>query len=177
MTLQETLDKILPSFQRYYDIIREDVPAPFAAVAEFHSHDEQYFLIKSARLSESDSHEYIYFATVETLDETTLQELDAKAWEIGFSKVKPHPDHRNTDITLFIVADQITEGARSMVPKIKRYKSYKFGFQGWTHYRLVAYEHTSGRAAYNRQGESLKKLIAHIGDQHTSPQKFFSKTK
>ena len=70
MTLQETLDKILPSFQRYYDIIREDVPAPFSAVAEFHSHDEQYFLIKSARLSESDSHEYIYFATVETLDET-----------------------------------------------------------------------------------------------------------
>ena len=143
MTLQETLDKILPSFQRYYDIIREDVPAPFAAVAEFHSHDEQYFLIKSARLSESDSHEYIYFATVDQLDETLLQELDAKAWEVGFARVKPHPDHRNTDITLFIVANQITDGALAMVPKIKRYKSYKFGFQGFTHYRLVAFEQST----------------------------------
>ena len=161
MTLQETLDKILPSFQRYYDIAKE-APAPFAALAEFHSHDEQYFLIKSARLSESDSHEYIYFATVDLLDEATLKELDEKAWEIGFAKVNPHPDHRNTDITLFIIADQITEGAFSMVPKIKRYKSYKFGFQGWTHYRLVAFEHTSGRAAYNRQGESLKKLVRNI---------------
>ena len=162
MTLQETLDKILPSFQKYYDIIRENVPAPFTAAAEFHSHDEQYFLIKSARLSESDSHEYIYFATVDQLNESVLKELDEKAWEIGFSKVKPHPDHRNTDITLFIVADQITDEAFAMVPKIKRYKSYKFGFQGWTHYRLVAFEHTSGRVAYNRQGESLKKLVRNI---------------
>ena len=175
MTLQETLDKILPSFQRYYDIIREDVPAPFAAVAEFHSHDEQYFLIKSARLSESDSHEYIYFATVETLDETTLQQLDARAWEVGFARVKPHPDHRNTDITLFIVADKITEDAFTQVPKIKRYKSYKFGFQGWTHYRLVAFEHTSGRAAHNRQGESLKKLVRIIGTNLLSQN--FIKTK
>ena len=162
MTSHETLEKILPAFKRYYDIIREDVPAPFAAAAVFHSHDEQYFLIKSARLSESDSHEYIYFATVDQLDETLLTELDQKAWEMGFSKVKPHPDHRNTDITLFIVADQITDGAFSMVPKIKRYKSYKFGFQGWTHYRLIAFEHTSGRVAYNRQGESLKKLVCNI---------------
>ena len=161
MTLQETLDKILPSFQRYYDIV-PDAPAPFAAAAEFHSHNEQYFLIKSARLSESDSHEYIYFATVDLLDEATLKELDEKAWEIGFSKVHPHPDHRNTDITLFIIADQISEEAFAMVPKIKRYKSYKFGLQGWTHYRLVAFEHTSGRAAYNRQGESLKKLVRNI---------------
>ena len=162
MTSHETLEKILPAFQRYYDIIRDNVPAPFAASAEFHSHDEQYFLIKSARLSESDSHEYIYFAAIEHLDETTLTSLDEKAWEIGFSRVNPHPDHRNTDITLFIIADQITEEAFSMVPKIKRYKSYKFGFQGWTHYRLVAFEHTSGRAAYNRQGESLKKLVRNI---------------
>ena len=162
MTLQETLDKILPSFQRYYDIVREGVPAPFAAAAEFHSHDEQYFLVKSARLSESDSHEYIYFATVEQLDEAALQDLDAKAWEIGFSRVKPHPDHRNTDITLFIIADHITEGVFSMIPKIKRYKSYKFGLQGWTHYRLVAFEHSTRRAAYNRQGQSLKKLVRNI---------------
>ena len=165
MTLQETLEMILPAFQRYYDIVREDVPAPFAAMAEFHSHDEQYFLVKSARLSESDSHEYIYFATVDQLDEAKLQELDAQAWELGFAKVKPHPDHRNTDITLFIIADQITEGAISQIPKIKRYKSYKFGLQGWTHYRLVAFEHTSGRAAYNRQGESLKKLVRNISSK------------
>ena len=162
MTVQETLEKILPSFQRYYDISRDDVPAPFAATAQFHSHDEQYFLIKSARLSESESHEYIYFATVDQLDETTLQDLDAKAWELGFAKVHPHPDHRNTDVTLIIVADQITDAAFSMIPKIKRYKSYKFGFQGWTQYRLVAIESSSGRAAYNRQGENLKKLVRNI---------------
>ncbi len=159
MTKQEALDKILPAFQRYYNVIREDVPSPFVAAAEFHSHNEQYFLVKSARLSEADSHEYIYFAAEETLDLKRLDQLDTIAWETGCARVHPHPSHRNSDITLFILADHITEDAMKAIPKRKRYKSYSHSLQGWSHYRLVALELSSGHAAYNRQGQSLKKLV------------------
>ena len=50
MTKSEALEKVLLSFKRYYNIKQEDVTEPFAAEAEFRTHDEHYFLVKSAKL-------------------------------------------------------------------------------------------------------------------------------
>ena len=162
MTTTEVLEKILRSFDAYYNVKREGAEAPFAAEAEFSLHDEQYFLVKSVRLGEADSKEYVYFATAENLDEKTLCSLDETAWSRGLSRVKPHANHKNSDITLIILAEQIEEDAFSLVPKLRHYKSYRFGFQGWSNYRLIAVELSSRRMAYNRQGQSLKKLVSNI---------------
>ena len=40
MTAQEALPKLLRSFYRYYNVTEENVTPPFAAEAEFHSHEE-----------------------------------------------------------------------------------------------------------------------------------------
>lgn len=162
MSKDEILEKLFRSFQVYYDVKREDVAPPFAAEAEFHTHDEQFFLVRSAVLSEAESREYIYFAKEECLDLETLIRLDQAAWERGTGKVRPHKSHRNTDVALIIVAGQITEEAFRRIPKLRHYQSYHFGFQGWSNYRLVAIEQSSGRAAYNRLGRSLKKLVRNI---------------
>ena len=97
MELQEALDKLLPSFQRYYNIKREAVEAPFAAEAIFQSHNEQYFIIKSARISEANSNEFVYFYVGDSVSVNQLNELDACAWERGISHVEPNYYHRNTD--------------------------------------------------------------------------------
>ncbi|MBQ9827809.1 MAG: hypothetical protein IJM62_03915, partial [Lachnospiraceae bacterium] len=68
MDRQEALDKILLSYKGYYDINTETPAAPFAAEAIFSLHDEKYFLVKSAKLSEADIKEYVYFASVDRLD-------------------------------------------------------------------------------------------------------------
>lgn len=162
MTVNEILDKLLRSFQVYYNINREDVAPPFAAEAEFHTHDEQFFLVKSAVLSEAESREYIYFAAEKYLDEALLLRLDEAAWGSGMERVRPHQNHRNTDISLFIVAEKISEEAVRRIPKLRHYQSYHLGLQGWSHYRLVAIEQSSGRAVYNRLGRSYKKLIRNI---------------
>ena len=162
MNVTEALEKVLPSFEVYYNVRREDVTPPFIAEAIFHSHAEQYFLVKSARLSESESNEFVFFATADTLDEDLLNTLDKKAWETGLSRIHPHPDHKNSDVTLFILSQHITDDAFKKVQKLTHYKSYKFSLQGWSHYRLAAIELSSGRAAYNRQGQSLKKLVSNI---------------
>ena len=70
MTVNELLDRLLRSFQVYYNVKREDVTPPFVAEAEFHTHDEQFFLVKSAVLAEAESREYIYFAKEFLLDKT-----------------------------------------------------------------------------------------------------------
>lgn len=162
MTVNEILDKLLKSFQIYYNVKRDDVTPPFSAEAEFHTHDEQFFLVKSAVLSEAESREYIYFATLEKLDVETLSRLDEAAWETGLKRVNPHRNHRNTDIALFIIAEKMTDEAFQKVPKLRHYQSYHLGLQGWSHYRLIAVEQSSGRAAYNRLGRSYKKLICNI---------------
>ena len=65
MTATEALEVLLKSYKRYYNVKTEEVVSPFSAEAAFHSHGEQYFLVKSARLSEADAHEYVFFATAD----------------------------------------------------------------------------------------------------------------
>ena len=162
MSLQEALDKLLPAFQRYYNINKEDVEAPFVAEAVFQSHNEQYFLIKSARISEANSNEFIYFYTADSITADEVEELDKCAWERGIGHVEPSYHHRNTDVALIIIADKIDEEAKKRIRTIKHSQSYKFGLNGYSNYRLIALELSTGQVAHNRQGQTLKKLVSNI---------------
>ena len=63
------LEKLIGSYEQYYDINRETPVEPFVAEATFKSHGEEYFLIRSAKINEMDSSETAFFADVEELDE------------------------------------------------------------------------------------------------------------
>lgn len=158
----EIFDKVLRSYEAYYDVKRETAEAPFQAEAIFRSHDEQYFLVKSARLGEAESNEFVFFSNVDHLDAAQLQMLDEKAWETGLGRIRPHAEHRNSDVALIIVTERADADVFALASKLKHYKSYRFGLQGWSHYRLVVLEASSGRVTYNHQGRSLKKLFSNI---------------
>lgn len=162
MTASEALERLLPSYIRYYDVFRENVEPPFAAEARFHSHGETYVLVKSARISEADSHEYVYFYTGQTLTAGDVQKLCDIAWDRAMAFVKPHSAHRNSDVTVILLADRIEPEALTAVRKMKRSKSYHFSLRGWSVLRTVALETSSGTLACNRQGQDLKKLFRNI---------------
>lgn len=162
MTTSEALEKLLPAFYRYYTVKREDVTEPFAAEAEFCSHDTQFFLVKSAKLSESDSREFVFFATEEMLDADRLKILDETAWNTGMSRVEITPTHRSSDVSLFIIADKIAPDAAALIKKMHHYKSYSHMLKGWSKYSLIALELSTGNVIYNHQGQELKKLIRNI---------------
>ncbi len=162
MTPNEALERITRSYVRYYNVIREDVEPPFAAEAIFHSHNEQYVLVKSARISESDSHEYVFFATAEQLGAKDVDILEQTAWERGMARVQPHMNHRNSDVTLILLAERIDPDAKLAVKKSHRSKSYKHTLHGWSNYRAIALETSSGDLVYNRLGKDLKKLFRNI---------------
>ena len=159
METNDILQAVLRSFVRYYNF-RENPTPPFAAEAEFHSHSEQYFLTKAAHIADIDSHEYVFFAEEDHLTSGRLEELAGKAWDEGLSRVEPGPGHRNSDVTLIIIADTIEETAFRQVSKTKRSKSYRFSLHGWSNFRVLAYEVSSGRVACNRSGKGLKKVIS-----------------
>ena len=164
MTADEALERLLRSYTQYYDVVREGVEPPFAAEARFHSHDEQYFLVKRARISEADSHEYVFFALEQELDQARLRLLDQAAWDRGMERVRPHKDHKNTDVVLVVLAERIAPAAEAEIRKLKRSKSYRFGLQGWSNYRAIALEVPSGRLVCNRMGRSLRKLLRNISN-------------
>ena len=159
------LDQILPAFQQYYTIKKEDVTPPFCAEAEFRSHNEQYFLVRSAHIADIDSNEFVYFATLSDLNNEKLDELVNTAWNTGLAKVHPHEGHRNSDVTLLILADRISDETKIKVKKTKLFKSYKFSFHGWSHFKLTVADLGSldakgSPALYsNRQGKDFAKLI------------------
>ncbi len=162
MSADETLLSLLPLFRNYYNIKTEDVEPPFEAEAAFESHNEQYYLVKAAKVADVNINEYVYFAKCDTLGADDFKTFDEEAWNRGVAKAKPGYDHRNTDVTLYIVADKIEDDIKKQIKKTRRYKSWKWGFNGWSNYRLVAIECSTGKAFYNHQGKSLKKLVGNI---------------
>ena len=158
------LKTLLHSFERYYNVKAgepgTEAARPFAAEAEFHSHSEQYFLTRAAHIADIDSHEYVFFAEEDNLTSDRLAELESAAWEEGLSRVQPGPGHRNSDVSLIIIADNIEETAFKQVSRIKHSKSYRFSLYGWSNFRVLAYEISSGRISCNRLGKSLKKLVS-----------------
>ena len=162
MTVNETFQTLLKSYKRYYNIITEDVAEPFAAEAVFHTHDEQYFLVKAARLAEADAHEYVFFATADEIGLPDAQSLADAAWSEGLSRIVPHANHRSSDITLIILAEHISADAAEYIKKVKRYKSYRHTLQGWSNYSVVAMETSTGGFFCNRRGRNLKKLFSNI---------------
>ena len=162
MSTDETLSALLPLFKNYYNVNTTDVREPFIAEAVFESHNEQYYLIKAAKVANIDMNEYVYFAKCDVLGADDLRIFDETAWERGLARVNPSYDHRSSDVTLIIVADRIEDDIRKRIRKTRRYKSYKWGFNGWSNYRLVAIECSTGKAIYNHHGRSLEKLVGNI---------------
>ncbi len=162
MTSAAALEYVLPLFQVYYDIERENPVAPFLAEAAFHSHEEQYFLLKSAKYTECDAHEYVFFHALDRLTLSDAQRLDEIAWAEGLSRVKPSSIHRSTDISLVLLADKVDADAADYIKTLRRSKSYMFLLHGYSNYRVIAIETSSGEMSCNRMGKNLRSLFSNI---------------
>lgn len=159
------LKKLLTAFEQYYTLIKQPTP-PFCAEAEFRSHNEQYFLVRSAHIADIDSNEFVYFADTDGLDTAKLEELVNAAWEAGLAKVRPYNGHRNSDVSLLIFTKTISQETITTIKKTKLYKSYKFSFHGWSHFKLAVCklpdtktEASEIEVYTNRQGKDFIKLI------------------
>ncbi len=161
----EVLEKLYNSYRPYYSLKiagTDDayVASPFCAEAEFKSHTEKYVLVKSAKIADIDSNEYVYFYDAqEVFSIEKVKELANLAWITGLSKVKPAYGHRNTDITLILICPALADDAKKTTRKINFYKSYKFGIYGWSRFRLCIYEEASRKCFANRFADDIKKLF------------------
>ncbi|MDE5580869.1 MAG: hypothetical protein K2I95_05550 [Treponemataceae bacterium] len=162
MENDDALKKILRAFEKFYTVRTCDVAAPFCALAEFHAHGEQFFLTKAAKVADIDTNEYVFFAREKFLDAARLADLADEAWERGLSFVKPYFGHKNSDVSLVILADESDSDAKKIVRKLRRYKSYKFGIYGWSAFNVSFCDFSSRKVFSNSRGENLKKNLQEI---------------
>ena len=159
MQISEALEKLLPAFGQYYTINKDTPVTPFAAEAEFRSHNEQYFLVRSAHIADIDSNEFVYFAQSPSLSKEELENFVNKAWENGLSKVKPYNGHRNSDVSLIIITNKLACPLENAIKKTKLYKSYKWSLHGWSHFKLAVVELDTQNIYFNRFGKDYRKLL------------------
>ena len=158
MEPSDAIKQILPAFEQYYTLIKQPT-TPFCNEAEFRSHNEQYFLVRSAHIADIDSNEFVYFADPEELSPEKLDELVNAAWNAGLAKVRPYNGHRNSDVSLLVFTKSINQETISSIKKTKLYKSYKFSFHGWSHFKLAVCNTSNMEVYTNRQGKDFAKLI------------------
>lgn len=156
------IKRIVSAFHAYYDVNDVDPIEPFSAEATFRLHDEQYFLIKKAKVSEVDTNEFVYFGEAGDLTEEQYRVFENIAWEDGLRRADPKPNHRNSDVTVVLVAERVGEECEQAIKKSKHHVSYKFSFHGWSTYRVVVYDLSRGKILYNRRGQELKKVFDNI---------------
>ena len=155
-------ERAMAAYSVYYDVEREGAAPPFDAEARFSSRESRYFLTRSMTLSEEASHELVYFALRQRLDREELNALHALAWERGLAEARPGPGHKNTDVTLFIVAGTVADALKKRVGSYAHSKLYRFGLWGFSNYRLAVVEPSTGEAFFNRHGRVLKRLVEEL---------------
>lgn len=158
---EEALQQLLGSYRRYYDV-SEEAYGSFAATARFYTRGEQYFLVRSAKMWEMESNEFVYFLTADTLTEDRLSALIEEAWQDAMPQVHPSEAHRNSDVTLVVLVPQLDKATRKALRRFHRSVGYRHGLHGWSNLRLGAIELSDGSITTNRHGADLKKLLRNI---------------
>lgn len=157
--LKKGLEKILQVFAGYYDINQDTPLVPFDAEAEFRMHGEEFLLIRSAKITEMDSREFVFFAARESLSAQEFEALQEKAWETGLARAEVGAHHRNSDVILVILTWKVDEEAVRQIRKSRHYKSYRFGLQGWSESRTAVVELSTGKRYFSRTGDTLKRYL------------------
>lgn len=156
---KQALEKILQSYDVYYDVNRQDPLPPFAAEASFTIHSEGYMLIRAAKLASYDAQEYVFFADRERLTLAEAKKLADIVWQETLQRAIPKENHKSTDGILVILADTIDKEAAAYLAKERRYKSYRYGLYGSSTLRIAARDLRKGNIYTNRHGRDLAGLF------------------
>lgn len=165
MNKQQIIEHLLLSFKKYYNIyktqdeLQQVELKDYYALAEFHSINQQYFLVKSLHISDADEHEYVYFALFDELNQEQLNSISEKTWNAGLQKINVYNGHKKSDIKLIIIADRFSENLKKTAKKIKYRKNFKHGLYGWSDFHLLAFDVENQSFACNRYGKDLTKLL------------------
>ncbi len=163
----QVLARLLAAHEAWFDVERDRTMAgrAFPGYAEFHSYGERYVLSKRAKLWEVANHEYIFFDTVERLEEDAFADMVAFMETEALAVVHPEPNHMSSNISLVVVADAVDPQVERAARRTRFRKNFKWGLWGWSDLRIAVVDLSglrsggAGRVTTNAAGKALRKTI------------------
>lgn len=158
---QVVLRSLLAGHEAWFDVYRdyEFAGRVFPGYAEFHSHGEQYVLVKRAKLWEVDAFEYLFFTVVGALDAATLEDFVQFMTTQALAKVHPDPNHMTSYLSLVIIANEVPDAVKAQVKRTRFRKNFALGICGWADLRLAAIDLSCDDVTTNSQGKELKATL------------------
>ena len=155
------LERLLEAHGTWYDVYRDHEfgGRVFPGYAEFHSHGEQYVLVKRAKLWEVDAFEYLFFVLADHLDNAQLDDLVGFITTTGLQKVHPDPNHMTSYLSLVIIADAVDGEAKKRARKTRFRKNFALGIRGWADLRLAVLDLSDGSVTVNSQGKDMEATL------------------
>ena len=159
----EILEKLLHSYEGYFDIERsDDFEPPLEAVCHFHVRSAKYVLLKKAELWSATSDEHVYIFSVPELTGELYHICEKRAYDEGMKLIDPKPGHMYTYITAVFICDNCTPEAKKLLKKCRLYKSFHFSLHGWMDFHTVLIQRGASDFPTNRSGKSNAKFMKNI---------------
>ena len=101
LTREEILEKLIHSYEGYFDIERsDDFEPPLQAVCHFNVRSAKYVLLKKAELWSATSNEHVYIFSVLELTEEIYRACEKRAYDEGMKLIDSKPGHMYTYIKM-----------------------------------------------------------------------------
>ena len=159
------LEVLKDAYSAYYSVqpAGEAGDLPLSFRAEYHSRDEQYFLVKSANIWRNEKNEYCYVFSAPSIDKETAEKCMDWAIQDMLPKVKPHKEHQNTNVKVIFVADAMEDAVIRSVQKRHFSRSYgPLSTHGYTELLAAAVDLSREKAFPNRAGNELGKFFSKL---------------
>lgn len=160
----DLFERVVAAHRGCYDIIRDYQfeGRVFPAFASFHSHGEQYVLVKRAKMWEVETHDYLFIDKVSHLTAEALEDEIAFVIEHGMSKVLPGPNHMSSGLSLVVIAESADDEALKLARKAKFRKNFKLSLHGWADLRVAVCDlsrEKGGQVVCNAVGKGLSRML------------------
>lgn len=163
LTREDTLKRLLRSYEAYYDITMIEDGQPYLkALCEFYEHNQKYVISKKAELWSADGEEFLYLFEVPHLTEEIYSQCKTYAYEDGMKRLHVGPGHMYSYITAVFVCDSCTADAAAALKKSRIHKSFHFSLHGWMDYRTVVVSGENGKIEGNRAGHCVVKIMKKV---------------
>lgn len=163
----EAVDKMLDSYEAYYNVHRTDAdctsnPRELVARCEFYQKTVGSALVKNDVSWQYTSEEFLYLYNVEHLTVEKVNELISFAREDAYPKMNIGPRHMYSYITPVIICDSADPEALRGLKRCKINKSFRFSLHGWMEVHTAVLEVNNHTITTNRSGKSVGKVLKNV---------------
>jgi len=148
-------------FQKHFQINNNKLilGETFDIYAKYSEVTGRTFVTQKDIIDKFEVNEHCFIKVLDSVNLETIYGFTEFLKQLTVSFVKPHREHRSTNLTGVIVSEKpINKEIEKFVTKFKYCRYYKLYLQGYSDVRLVVVDLHNKTTITNRKGEHVKKV-------------------